>query len=75
MTPCPAQGTHAMAATTAQHYGSMGGDESEEDGNGPAPGNGGSTGLTVRSENVPAGCTVTQHWWAGFGVGRAWAGS
>ena len=51
----PGTGMHAMAATTAQAYGSQGGNDSEEDEEGRAPGNGGSTGMTV----VKGGPTVT----------------
>ena len=57
----PGTELHARAATMAQIYGNPDENESDEDGNGLAPGNGGST--------------AERYWSADFGVGRAWGES
>ena len=51
----PGTGLHAMAATVAQIYGNPDGNDSDEDGNGRAPGTGGSTGVDVHSGPAAGG--------------------
>ena len=70
----PGTGLHAMAAAAAQQYGSMDGNESEDDGNGPVPGNGGSTGVTVHRGLVLDGGAPAARSHGSGGRASAWGG-